>query len=59
MRKAEEERKKFKPRIPFKLDPSKKISKKIEKKFKKLKNLISHYFYPNGLTEAEKERKKF
>jgi len=38
MRYAEKERKKFESRIPFKLDPSKKITKKIAKKFKKFKN---------------------
>ena len=37
---AEKERKKFQSRIPFKLDPGKKIPKKIAKKLKKLKNLF-------------------
>ena len=37
MRQAEEEKKKLQSRIPFILDPVKKIPKKIAKKFKKLK----------------------
>ena len=44
MREAEKERKKFKSQIPFMLDPGKKIPKKIEKKFKKLKKLILALF---------------
>ena len=40
----EEGRKKFYTRIPFILDPGKKISKKIEKKIKKLKNLFLALF---------------
>ena len=40
MRQAEKETKKFQSRIPFVLDPGKKIPKKIAKKFKKLKMLI-------------------
>ena len=38
MRSAEVEKKKFYSRIPFILDPGKKISKKIVKIFKKFKN---------------------
>ena len=36
MRLSEKEKKKMQSRIPFILDPGKKISKKIAKKFKKL-----------------------
>jgi len=44
MRYAEKEKIKFKSRIPFILDPGKKIPKKILKKFKKLKNLFPALF---------------
>ena len=44
MRQAEKENKKIYIRIPFKLDSGKKIPKKIAKKLKKLKNLISTLF---------------
>ena len=44
MRQAEKWRKKFQSRIPFILDPGKKIPKIIAKKFKKLKNLIQAIF---------------
>ena len=39
-RQAEKERIKFQSRIPFLPDPGQKIPKKIEKKLKKLKNII-------------------
>ena len=44
MRQAEKEKKKIYFRISFKLDPGKKIPKKIAKKLKKLKNLIPTLF---------------
>ena len=44
MRQAEKARKKFQSRIPFVLDPGKKIPKKIAKKFKTTKNLFPALF---------------
>ena len=44
MRLGEKGRKKFLSRIPFILDPGKKIPKIMAKKFKKLKNLIQAIF---------------
>ena len=44
MRQAEKEKKKFYSRIPFILDPGKKIPKNIAKKFEKLKNLFLALF---------------
>ena len=44
MRKAEKERKKRYSRIPFILNPGKKIPKKIAKKFKIIKNLFPALF---------------
>ena len=44
MRQAKKEGKKFHSRMPFMLDPGKKIPKKIVKKLKKLKNLIPNIF---------------
>ena len=58
MRQAEKEGKKFYSRMPFKLDPDKKIpknSKKIEKIKKPLSDII---FIQNGMRQAEKEGKK-
>ena len=46
MRQAEKARKKFQTRIPFILDPGKKIPKKIAKKFENLKTYFRHYFQP-------------
>ena len=43
MRQAGKQRQKFQPRIPFMIDPVKKIPKKIEKK---LKTSFRHYFQP-------------
>ena len=46
--------------MPFKLDPAKKIPKKIAKKLKKLKNLFPTLFLAKtGMRQAEKEKKKF
>ena len=60
MRQAGKERKKFYSRIPFILDPGKKIPKKIEKKKQKIKKPLSDIFFSqNGIGQAEKERKKF
>ena len=57
MRQAEKEKKKFKSRIPFKLDPIKKIRIKIAKKFKIIKKpLFGIIFSKNGMRLAEKER---
>ena len=59
MRQAEKEKKKFYSRIPFILDPGKKIPKKIAKKFKKFKKPVSEIiFCQNGMRQAEKEKKK-
>ena len=59
MRQAEIEKKKFYTRIPFILDPGKKIPKKIAKKLEKLKKPLSDInFGQNGLRQAEKEKKK-
>ena len=60
MRQAEKARKKFQSRIPFILDPGKKIPKKIAKKFEKLKTSFRHYFQPkrDGIGR-EREKKKF
>ena len=45
--------------MPFILDPSKKIPKKIAKKLKKLKKPLSDIiFCQNGMREAEKEKKE-
>ena len=57
MRQAEKERKKFYSRIPFLLNPGKKIPKKIAKK---LKNSFQHYFQPkwDGISRKS-EKKKF
>ena len=54
MRSAEKEKKKILGRIPLILNPGKKISKKIAKKFKKL--LSGIIFSQNGMWQAEKER---
>ena len=43
---AEKARKKFQSRIPFILDPGKKIPKKTAKKFEILKTSLWHYFQP-------------
>ena len=60
MSEAEKDRKKFYPPIPFKLDPGKKIPKKIAKQFKKSKNLISALFLSNkGRERPRKGKKKF
>ena len=60
MRYAEKERIKFQTRIPFIVNPGKKIPKKIEKKNQKIKKPISGIiFRQNGMRQAEKEGKKF
>ena len=58
MRQAKKERKKFQFRIPFILDPGKKIPKKIAKQFKKSKNLIPALFLSNTGRERPRKRKK-
>ena len=58
MRQAKKERKKFQSRIPFILDPGKKIPKKIAKQFKKSKNLIPALFLSNKGRERPRKRKK-
>ena len=56
---AEKEKKKFYSRIPFILDPGKKIPKKIAKKLKKFKKPLSDLiFSQNGMRQAKKEKKK-
>ena len=58
MRQVEKEGKKIYTRIPFILDPGKKIPKKIEKKIQKIKKVNSDIVsIQNGLGEAEKEKK--
>ena len=58
MRQAVKERKKFQSRISFILDPSKKISKKMAKKFKKLKKPLSGIILSqSGIRQAGKENK--
>ena len=46
MRSAEKVKTKFYSRIPFILDPGKKIPKKIEKNSKNYKTSSRHYFLP-------------
>ena len=58
MRYTEKEKTKFEPRIPFILDPGKKISKKIVKKLNIKKPLPSIIFSQNGMRQAEKEKRK-
>ena len=56
MRYTEKEKTKFQPRIPFMLDPRKKIPKKIIKKFQKIiKPVPGVIFSQNGMRYAEKE----
>ena len=56
---TKKEGKKFQSRIPFILNPGKKIPENIEKKFKKLKKPLSDIiFSQNWLRQAEKEKKK-
>ena len=57
MRQAEKTTKKFQSRIPLKLDPGKKIPKKIAKKFKKLKTSFWYNFQPKRV-EIGREREK-
>ena len=60
MRQAEKEKKKNLSRIPFILDPCKKIPKKNIKKIQKIiKPLPVIIFRQNGMREAKNERKKF
>ena len=60
MRQEEKERKKIKTRIPFIHDPGKKITKKIEKKIRKLKNLFPELFLAKtGLDWRRKREKNF
>ena len=59
MRLAEKERKKFQTRIPFTLDPGKKILKKNrKKKSKNLKTSFQHYFQPKKDKTGGKGEKK-
>ena len=58
MRQAEIERKKFQSRIPFKLDPGKKVPKEIAKKFKKLKNPFPALYLDKTGDEIGREREK-
>ena len=60
MRYAEKGRKKFYSRIPFILNPGKKIPKKIAKKFKKLKIFFPALFLAKtGSDRVRKGEKKF
>ena len=58
MRYDEKDRKKFQSRIPFVLDPGKKIPIKMAKQFKKSKNLIPALFLSNKGRERPRKRKK-
>ena len=59
MRQTEKGRKKkFQSGIPFILGPYKKISKKIEKKIKKLKNLFPELFLAKTGVDRPKKREK-
>ena len=58
MRQAEKERKKIQSRIPFILDPGKKILKKVEKDIKKLKNLFSALFLAKTRLDRPRKREK-
>ena len=57
MRKTEKVKTKFYFRIPFILDPGKKVPKKIEKKI--IKPLPGIIFSQNGMRLAEKGKTKF
>ena len=60
MRQAEKGTRKIQSRIPFVLDPVKKILKKIAKNFKNFKKpLFGIISSQNGMRQAEKETKKF
>ena len=60
MRQARKQRQKFQSRIPFKVDPFRKIRNKIAKNFKKFKNPLSGIIFgQNRMRQAEKGRKKF
>ena len=57
MRQGEKVKKKFQCRIPFILNPGKKILKKIAKKFKNLKTSFRQYFQPKRDRSREREKK--
>ena len=60
MRQAEKERKKIQTRIPFILDPGKKIPKKQKKEIKNFKNLFRAIFLAKtGCDRPRKRDKKF
>ena len=60
MRKTEKVKTKLHTRIPFKLDPGKKIPKKNSKKIQKIiKPLTGIIFSQNGMRKAEKVKTKF
>ena len=60
MRQAENVKTKFNSRIPFKLDPGRKIPKENGKKIQKLiKPIPGIIFSPNGMRQAEKVIRKF
>ena len=58
MRQAEKERKKFYSRIPFILDPDKKIPKKYQENWKKVKNLFPILFLAKTGWDRPRKRKK-
>ena len=58
MRQDEKEKKKFQSRIPFILDPVKKILKKRAKKFKIVKNLFPTIFLSKTGRDRPRKRKK-
>ena len=58
MRLGEKGRKKFQLRIPFILDPGKKIPKKLAKKFKKFQKTTFRYYFQPKWDEIGREREK-
>ena len=58
MSEDEKTTKKFQSRIPFLLDPGKKIPKKIAKKIKKLKTSFWYYFQPKRVDMGREKEKK-
>ena len=58
MRQAEKGRKKFQSRIPFILDPGKKIPKNKAKKFQKFQKTSFRYYFQPKWDEIGREREK-
>ena len=58
MRQAEKERKKYYSRIPFTLDPGKKIPKKNSKKIEKIEKTSFRYYFLPKRDKIGREREK-